>query len=56
MKVSEDGVQRLREWLKANTEWVADGEPSAVYWNSPFVPFFLKTSEVHMPVRKAAPK
>lgn len=49
----EEGVRQLREWLKANPPWVADGEPSAVYWNGPFVPFFLKKSEVHIPVRKA---
>lgn len=49
-----EGVQRLEEWLKANAQWVADGEPSAVYWNGPLTLFFLKRSEVHIPVRKAA--
>jgi hypothetical protein len=50
----QEGVQRLEEWLKANAQWVADGEPSAVYWNGPLTLFFLKRSEVHIPVRKVA--
>ena len=52
----DDGVARLQEWLKANPQWVAAGQASAVYWNSPFVPFFIKRSEVHLPVRKADQK
>ncbi|MEY5012255.1 MAG: hypothetical protein RLZZ253_3394, partial [Verrucomicrobiota bacterium] len=29
-------------------------EPYAVYWNSPFVPGFLKHSEVHIPLTPAS--
>ncbi len=50
----EDGLQRLRTWLQAHPEWVPAGEPYAVYWNSPFTPFFLKQAEVHMPVQPAS--
>jgi hypothetical protein len=33
---------------------VAAGEAYAIYWNSPFVPGFLKRYEVHVPVEPAA--
>lgn len=49
----EEGLALVRAWLKQHPEWVADGAPWAVYWNSPFMPGFLKKSEVHQPVRRA---
>ncbi len=47
-----DGVQRLQGWLRDNPEWMATGEPIAVYWNGPYVPGPLKRSEVHLPVAR----
>lgn len=47
----EKGLEEIDQWLQAHPEWEADGEPYVVYWNSPFVPGFLKTSEVHQPVQ-----
>jgi len=46
----EEALARLKSWLARNPDVRASGEPYAVYWNSPFVPFFLKQSEVHVPV------
>jgi len=46
----ETHLAKLREWLKSHPELKETGEPYAVYWNSPFVPGFLKRSEVHIPV------
>jgi effector-binding domain-containing protein len=46
----EEALTELRTWLAKRTDVKAAGEPYAVYWNSPFVPFFLKQSEVHIPV------
>ncbi len=46
-------LARLREWLATRPDLEAAGEPYAVYWDSPFVPGFMKRSEVHIPVRKA---
>ena len=43
-------MTELKAWLAKRTDVKAAGEPYAVYWNSPFVPFFLKQSEVHIPV------
>jgi len=52
----EEALGALRAWLARRADVEAAGEPYAVYWNSPFVPFFFKHSEVHVPVRaKAAP-
>ena len=50
----DQGLARLRKWLACQREWSASGEPYAVYWNSPFVPSFLKKSEVHLPLTRAA--
>ena len=47
----DEGLQTIKHWLTAHPEWQEQGEPYAVYWNSPFVPGLLKTSEVHQPVR-----
>lgn len=50
----EEGVARLRAWLAEHPEWRAAGEPYAVYWNGPFVPGFLKKSEVHLEIVSAS--
>ena len=46
----EEALTELKAWLAKRTDVKAAGEPYAVYWNSPFVPFFFKQSEVHIPV------
>lgn len=46
----EAALAELRDWLAKRTDVKATGEPYAVYWNSPFMPFFLKQSEVHIAV------
>ncbi|MBL9203852.1 MAG: hypothetical protein JNN01_02105 [Opitutaceae bacterium] len=45
----------LIAWLARQPGVVVDGEPYAVYWHGPFTPWFAKRSEVHIPVRMAAP-
>lgn len=45
-----EGVAQLRAWLRERPQWRAKGEPYAVYWNGPYVPGFLKKSEVHVEV------
>jgi len=42
---------RLIEWLDAQSDWEAVGEPFAVYWNGPFTLWFLKRYEVQVEVR-----
>lgn len=46
----EKGLTELRAWLAENPAWTPVGEPYAVFWNGPFTPWFLKRSEVHIPV------
>ncbi len=48
----KEGLKRLRAWLDGQREWRANGEPYVVYWNSPFVPWFLRKSEIHVPVER----
>lgn len=43
--------QKLRAWVGQRADLEVTGEAYGVYWNSPFVPGFLKQSEVHLPVR-----
>lgn len=50
----EKGVARLKTWLEAQPEKQACGEPYVVYWNSPFMPAFLRKAEIHIPVRDIA--
>ena len=49
----EEGLRKLRAWLKENPEWVEAGAPYKAYWDGPFVPMFMKRSEVHRPVAPA---
>ncbi len=48
----EDARLKLDKWLAEHPEYGKDGEAYAVYWNSPFVPWFLRRYEVHLPVKK----
>lgn len=47
-----EGLERLQQWVVTQPQLEVVGAPYAVYWNSPFVPFFFKQSEVHLPVRQ----
>jgi nucleoid-associated protein YgaU len=44
----------LLAWVATQPGVEAAGEPYAVYWDAPYVPPFLKTYEVHVPVRPRA--
>ena len=46
----DGGVKRLTAWLAGQSQWRTNGAPYAVYWNPPFVPWFLRKSEIHQPV------
>jgi effector-binding domain-containing protein len=45
----------LMAWLDTQPNLEAAGEAYGVYWNAPYVPWFLKRSEVHIPVRSKTP-
>lgn len=48
------GLERLRAWLGAHPEWTVAGPPRSLAYNSPFVPWFVKFSEVQIPVVRRA--
>lgn len=54
MSSVNEGLGSLREWLAANTQWQACGEPRALNYNGPAVRMKDKWSEVQLPVRLAA--
>lgn len=49
----ERGYKQLQAWLAVHPEWVAEGEPRTMAYNSPFVPGFAKVSEVQLAIRRA---
>ena len=49
-KQFETNREKLTAWLKENPQYQSIGEAYAVYWDAPFVPWFMKHSEVHIPV------
>lgn len=48
----ERAKTQLEQWLKDKKEYRQSGDAYAVYWDAPFMPWFLKRSEVHIPVEK----
>lgn len=48
--IFEKNREKLAAWLRENTRYTPAGDSYAVYWDAPFVPWFLKHSEVHIPV------
>jgi effector-binding domain-containing protein len=48
----EENARKIREWIDTQLGWKPAGDPYVVYWNSPFMIWFLKRSEVHLPIRK----
>ena len=57
---SEDRFRKnekeLMSWIKKNEKYEATGNAYAVYWHGPFVPGFLKRSEVHVPIKQKSRK
>jgi len=53
-KKFEQNRGRLLAWLREKPEYESAGEAYAVYWDAPFVPWFMKHSEVHIPLRGKA--
>jgi effector-binding domain-containing protein len=46
-------LEKLEAWLTERPEYEIIGPPYAVYWNPPFIPWFLRRLEVHIPVKGA---
>lgn len=48
----EEAKEKLLQWIEKQEGLEITGDAFAVYWNSPFTPFFLKKFEVLIPVTK----
>jgi effector-binding domain-containing protein len=46
----DKALAKLESWFNGNTKHVRGGEAYVVFWDAPFMPWFLKRSEVHIPV------
>jgi hypothetical protein len=52
----EEHREKLLEWVEQSNEYQPTGSPAyAVYWDGPFTPWFLKRSEVHLPILPVSP-
>ena len=43
----------LLTWIDENPDYEISGSAYAVYWDGPFIPWLLKRSEVHLPIRSS---
>jgi effector-binding domain-containing protein len=43
--------EKLEAWLAKRPEYEVVGPAYSVFWNAPFIPWFLRHLEVHVPVR-----
>ena len=48
----EKALKKLEAWLEDNKQYVKKGDAYGVFWDAPFMPWFLKRSEVHIPIIK----
>jgi len=46
----EKHFEKLEAFLAANPQWQRAGEPRRLGYNSPFIPWFLRYSEVQIPI------
>lgn len=44
--------EKLEEWLDQQAGYAPAGKAYGVFWSAPFIPWFLKRFEVHIPVRE----
>jgi len=48
----EKALSKLEEWLDLQTSYRRVGPPYAVFWDAPYVLWFMKRFEVHIPVER----
>jgi hypothetical protein len=54
-----ENKKALLNWLEENPDYEQADSAYAVYWDGPFIPWFLKRSEIHLPIQprtKQSPK
>ena len=50
-EIFEENKKSLLKWLDDNSIYSQTGPAYGVYWDGPFIPWFLKRSEIHLPIR-----
>jgi len=48
----QQALTQANEWIQQNTDYVPNGPARMIYWNGPYIPGFLKRSELHLPITK----
>jgi len=48
----EEALEKVTEWVSKNPDWRAAGPATMVFWDGPFTLWFLKRSEIHVPVER----
>ena len=48
----QQALTQATTWVQENTDYIIDGPARMIYWNGPYVPGFLKRSELHLPIAK----
>jgi hypothetical protein len=47
----QQGLARLKDWLKQHSEYEIVGEPRRFFYDGPYIPDGLKRSEIQIPIR-----
>ena len=49
-------LEKLKDWLAGQPEYGVSGPAYSVFWNPPFIPWFLRHFEVHVPIQPSGTK
>jgi len=47
----KENKSALLSWLKENPDYEQAGPAYGEYWDGPFIPWVLKSTEIHLPIR-----
>lgn len=49
------GLERIQDWLQQHPQWSVAGAPRRLFYDAPFIPNYLKRSEIQIPIRGGKP-
>ena len=49
-------LEKLESWLAEKPDYEVAGSAYSVFWNPPFIPWFLRHFEVHVPIKSSGTK
>ena len=47
-----EGLEKLKDWLSSNTNYVRSGKPRRLFYDGPYKPDATKRSEIQIPIKK----